>query len=663
MTSIIELNIARADAPGSYEIQVIQSPAGEASATFELEPVDLIDKLDELQQTLLASSISSRRLVGRGEASIRRVGQRLFEALFGNPQVAGVYRASYAVAAERGEALRIVLRLSASELATLPWESMFDPSTGSYVSRREPLVRYVPVPSSPPPLKVRLPLRILALIASPRGLAQLDIEKERENLTRALQPMINAGSVAVEWLEHATWPTVQDRLQAESWHIIHFIGHGDFDTDRDEGVLALENDSGRLNPVPAESVVDLLHEAQPMPRLVVLNACESSTSSQSDLFSGVAAALVRGGVTAVTAMQFEISDQAAIAFSRGFYTAIGHGRSVDEAVRSGRVAILGLGADSLEWITPTLYLRGQEGHLFDLTDSTSPPMPEPVLAERRSQAAEATEERDPATAVPLYDSVLAENPDDESARQGRARAIDAGRQAQGRPDSHTSRPIQESQPIPQPAKGRKAASRFNAPPGWPPPPPGWIPPAGWTPPSNLPPAPPGWNWWVDDAVPPSQDADRQQRVPSEATVDAQQIEYPDRLEELWTVAKQLPWSERGPKSSLQLFRTALSPGEQVVGVLFISSTFVLEIDVVVTDQYLYLGTDHPERPLWRDIRQQLSPEYFLTENRARIPLTLIDGPVETVAQQITLTGILRLSIRSSRADSDSSRLRAYLEQA
>jgi CHAT domain len=444
VSSIIELNIGRADAPGSYEIQVIQSPAGEASATFELEPVGLIDKLDELQQTLLASSVSSRRLVGRGEASVRRVGQRLFEALFTDPQVAGVYRASNAVAAERGETLRIVLRLSASELATLPWESMFDPSTGSYVSRREPLVRYVPVPSSPPPLKVRLPLRILALIASPRGLAQLDTEKEKDNLTRALQPMINSGSVAVEWLEHATWPAVQDLLLAESWHIIHFIGHGDFDIDRDEGVLALENDNGRLNRVPAESVVDLLREAQPMPRLVVLNACESSTSSQSDLFSGVAAALVRGGVSAVTAMQFEISDQAAIAFSRGFYTSIGHGRSVDEAVRSGRVGIVGLGADSLEWITPTLYLRGEEGHLFDLTDSTGEAMSEPVLAERRSQAAEATEQRDVATAVPLYDSVLAENPDDEAARQGRARAIDAARQAQGPPDGQTSTPYRKS---------------------------------------------------------------------------------------------------------------------------------------------------------------------------------------------------------------------------
>ena len=678
MPSIIELDIGRADAPGTYEIEVIQSPAGEASATFELEPAQLIDKLDELQQTLLASSVSSRGLVGRGEASVRSVGQRLFEALFANPQVAGVYRASSAVAAERGENLRIVLRLSASELSTLPWESMFDPSTASYVSRREPLVRYVPVPSSPPPLKVRLPLRILALIASPRGLAQLDIEKERENLTRALQPLLESGSVAVEWLEHATWPTVQDRLLADCWHIVHFIGHGDFDIDREEGVLALENDYGRLNRIPADSVVDLLREAQPMPRLVVLNACESSTSSQSDLFSGVAAALVRGGVSAVTAMQFEISDQAAIAFSRGFYTAIGHGRSVDEAVRSGRVAIVGLGADSLEWITPTLYLRGQEGHLFDLTHSTSEAMSEPVLAERRSHAAEATNQRDAATAVPLYDSVLAENPDDESARQGRARAVDAARQAQGRPDSQTGTPYRKPEPLPQPAKGRNAAWRFNPPPGWPPPPLGWIPPKEWTPPSNLPPAPPGWNWWIDDtrAVPPIQDSDRQEELPSAATVDAHQIEYPDRLEDLWAVATLIPWRERPSKSLLKPLRTALRPDEQVVGCQTISVGLMLSILYVVTDQNLHLGTDYPKSRMWREIRHQLSP-YLPNESRARIPLKDIDtveikklpgiGSFLGDREQIILTGMghVRLSIKvwASSANSDLSRLKSYLAQA
>jgi hypothetical protein len=394
VASVLELDVSSAGTPGKYKVDVIQSPAGEASATFELEPAQFIDRLDGLQQTLLASSVPSRRLLSRGETSVRDVGRRLFDALFSQQAVAGVYRASSAVAAERGEALRIVLRMSAPELAVLPWESMYDAAGDNYVARREPLVRYLPVPSSPPPLKVRLPLKILAPIASPRGLALLDVEKERNNLTQALRPLLERGAVVVQWLGHATWPALQDTLLSDSWHIVHFIGHGDFDIERDEGVLALETEQGQVHRVPAGSFVDLLREAQPMPRLVVLNACESSTSGQTDLFSGTAAALVRGGVSAVSAMQFEISDQAAIAFCRGFYTAIGRARGVDEAVRSGRVAIVGLGEGSLEWITPTLYLRGKENHLFALSDSP----PETVVAEQRNRTA-AVEERDPAEAA------------------------------------------------------------------------------------------------------------------------------------------------------------------------------------------------------------------------------------------------------------------------
>jgi hypothetical protein len=69
-------------------------------------------------------------------------------------------------------------------------------------------------------------------------------------------------------------------------------------------------------------------------------------------------------VSAVAAMQYSISDPAAAAFARGFYTAIAHGRGVDEATSSGRVAILGTGARTLEWVTPVMYLRGRESRLF-----------------------------------------------------------------------------------------------------------------------------------------------------------------------------------------------------------------------------------------------------------------------------------------------------------
>ena len=96
----------------------------------------------------------------------------------------------------------------------------------------------------------------------------------------------------------------------------------------------------------------------------MLNSCQSGAASTTDLFSGTAAALAHSGIRAVAAMQFSISDAAAIAFARGFYTALAHGRGIDEAVRSGRIGILGLGRGTLEWVTPVLYLRG-DARLFD----------------------------------------------------------------------------------------------------------------------------------------------------------------------------------------------------------------------------------------------------------------------------------------------------------
>ena len=146
--------------------------------------------------------------------------------------------------------------------------------------------------------------------------------------------------------------------------MLHFIGHGDFDPGRDEGVLALVREDGR-----ADRLVDLLRQARPMPRLVVLNSCSGATAGTGDLFSGTAAALVRGGVSAVAAMQYEISDPAAVAFARGFYAAIARGRGIDDAISSGRLAILGTGDRTLEWVTPVLYLRGHETRLFTLPAS------------------------------------------------------------------------------------------------------------------------------------------------------------------------------------------------------------------------------------------------------------------------------------------------------
>ncbi len=369
--AVIEVAIGGASEPGRFRVDVLHSAAGEASSVTALDVDGLLAQRTELQQAVLASAVPVRRVLEETEERLREAGRALFVALLGSGQVATRYQASTAVAAMGGQLLRVVTRIDDPMLACLPWEAMYDDTTGEYVCRSGQLVRYVPVAAPTPPLAVELPLRILAVASSPRGLPALDVDREQELLNRALRSLAQAGLAEVCWAPSAAWPDLQDMLLDGQWHVVHFIGHGDFDPRRDEGLIALVDADGRADLVEASRLVDLLRQAHPMPRLVVLNSCAGAASGPANLFSGTAAALVRGGVSAVAAMQYAISDPAAVAFCRGFYGAIARGRGVDEAVTSGRVAIVGLSGRTLEWVTPVLYLRGRDSRLFTMPGLSS----------------------------------------------------------------------------------------------------------------------------------------------------------------------------------------------------------------------------------------------------------------------------------------------------
>jgi tetratricopeptide (TPR) repeat protein len=371
VTTDIELELSAGSAQGDYLVRVIRAAAGgEPSGTLQLDVNDLLARRDQLEATVLASAVAARRSVPVAEQPVRQVGRQLFEAVFTGP-VYGTYRASLGVAQQRGTRLRVVLRLTAPELAALPWEMLFDPETETYLCRQEPLVRHVAAPYTPDPLEVRPPLRILGLVASPRGLPTLDVDTEKRHLAEALAEPVGAGLVDLVWAPEASWQGVHARLLSGEWHVLHFIGHGEYNARTDEGLIALVGADGRADLVEASRLADLLGEAEPKPRLVVLNSCSSGESGVQDLFSGTAAALVRSGISAVAAMQFTVSDSAAIAFARGFYTAIANGRRVDEAARSGRISILGA-PGTLEWVTPVLYVRGESTHLFSFTGAPTP---------------------------------------------------------------------------------------------------------------------------------------------------------------------------------------------------------------------------------------------------------------------------------------------------
>ena len=368
MDPVLELEIGPGTTPGEFTVRVARSVAGgEPTERLSLDVDAVLATRPQLESVVLASSVAARRVLPAAEVSVRSTGAMLFDAIFVG-EVATTYRASRAVAADRGLGLQLRLKLGAPELAALPWEMLYDSDTQVYLCRQEPLVRQVEGAHPPSALAIRPPLRVLAVVSSPRGLQPLDVPLERAHLEEALSQHVRSGRVRLEWVEHASWEELHDRLLQGPWHVLHFIGHGTFDDAADEGVVALVGADGRADFVSASSLADLLHEASPTPRLVVLNSCESGASSSDDPFSGTAAALARSGIQSVAAMQFTISDRAALAFARGFYTSLANGRTIDEAMRSGRISILGLGRGTLEWVTPVLYVRGPDTRLFDLAD-------------------------------------------------------------------------------------------------------------------------------------------------------------------------------------------------------------------------------------------------------------------------------------------------------
>ena len=191
------------------------------------------------------------------------LGTQLYDAVF-HDDVRSVLIASQQEAATADKALRIRLRFNddTAALATLPWEILFDPLHKQYLvlSEARPIVRYLALPRPKPPLVVQPPLRILAVLANARDHVPLDIEGEWQAVTAALGGLVADGKVVLERLESPTRRGLQERLMGDPVHVLHFVGHGAFDTGRGQGLLAFE-DAGRrcrsrggrgAGPAPAE---------------------------------------------------------------------------------------------------------------------------------------------------------------------------------------------------------------------------------------------------------------------------------------------------------------------------------------------------------------------------------------------------------------------------
>jgi CHAT domain len=305
-----------------------------------------------------------RRIDSPIEDDVKDLGARLYRSVF-REQIRDCLRSSQTEARRQGAGLRLRLHLDGGT-ANLPWEFLFDEAKDNFLclSRLTPIVRYLEIDDVPMALQLDPPLRVLGVISSPSDYPPLDVEGEWTRLQGALSSQVKAGIVEVERLSPVTVDELLQVLQRGTYHVLHFIGHGGFRKSTEEGVLLFEDELGASREVTGEELGILLQD-HPSLRLVVLNSCEGARGDVRDPFSGTAQNLVRRRIPAVIAMQFEITDTAAVKFSQSFYGALASNYPIDAAVAEARKSVRLMG-NAFEWGTPVLYMLSPDGRVFEL---------------------------------------------------------------------------------------------------------------------------------------------------------------------------------------------------------------------------------------------------------------------------------------------------------
>jgi hypothetical protein len=370
-SSYLDFDLLIERSGGKCRARVLNSPAGNAQIDFDLPFSRDQLQIFKLQAVALGSRPQVRRMQSPEMKDIKSFGRALFDAVF-DGEVYSCLRRSLDEADRSGSGLRIRVRLddtpkrSDVALFSVPWEFFYDEAGVGFLclSQGSPIVRYPDLPQPLKSLQVEPPLSVLGMVSSPHDYPHLDVEREWAKLEEALADPIRRGLLTLDRMDDATLGNLQKRLRRNRYHVFHFIGHGAFDEQATEGVLLLEGDDGEGEPVSGEFLRTLFQNHKDL-RLAVLNSCEGAKTSPVDPFAGTALSLVKGGVSAVIAMQLEITDEAAITFSSEFYSALTDGLPVDAALAEARTAVY-TRVNAVEWAIPVLYLRSPDGRIFDV---------------------------------------------------------------------------------------------------------------------------------------------------------------------------------------------------------------------------------------------------------------------------------------------------------
>ncbi len=352
-----EILISASGTAHQYAIHAQSRPQGEAKArtTIRADIPPLPEFLPQLEN----------RAVPR--AKLQELGTKLYQWLFVDEVNLLFNRALGETLAQDELGLRVRLRIGAPELDVLLWEFLYSPERHLFLaaSVETPLSRYIsltePIKKLPCPEKIHL----LAVIPQNSG---LDTTAERAALEKISDQL--AGKIAVDVLEgEATSAAIRAALRKKAYHIFHYAGHGSFENER--ACIHLDHAENGIELMDADLFAQFFLD-YPSIRLVFLNACQGATRSVHQALVGAAPQLVLRSVPAVVAMQYPIFNDDAILLASEFYAELCSARDggqVEVALTRARKALLQERPDSPAFGNPVLYLRAEDGQLWETSES------------------------------------------------------------------------------------------------------------------------------------------------------------------------------------------------------------------------------------------------------------------------------------------------------
>ncbi len=146
---------------------------------------------------------------------------------------------------------------------------------------------------------------ILILTANPKKTDQLDIMKEFYTIQQARDQVSNRKQHYIELRPMVNPSNLSQLLLDIKPHIVHFSGHGT----GEEGIV-FEQENGEPHLLDAETLSHIFDNLSHWVECVLLNACYSEKQAEA----------IAQHINYTIGMKSAILDQAAIAFSKGFYT-------------------------------------------------------------------------------------------------------------------------------------------------------------------------------------------------------------------------------------------------------------------------------------------------------------------------------------------------------